>query len=140
MKADEIVRDIESFSGNRLKRKNDLEIIIDLTLQNEKQSLLEEISFTSKYLQGLQRVLKKGSTNPEISNLEQIKNDYTDNVKKAVGQLKEIINLSDQSTKKHFETTYFELSAQAFQNLNEFFEDLEWTKMFLNEQKRQMYN
>jgi hypothetical protein len=140
MIAKQVVKEIESFSGNRLKRKSDLEIIIDLAFQNKKQNLLEGISFTAKYILGLQRVIKKGNTNPEITNLEQIKNDYTDNMKKAVGWLKEIINLSDQNIRSYFETTYFELSAQAFQNLNELFADLEWTKMYLNEQKSQTHN
>jgi hypothetical protein len=139
MKAEEIIKEIDAFSGGRLKRKNDLEILLDIVSQKEKQNLFDELSFTAKYIMGLQRVIKKGSINPEITNLEQIKNDYTDNVKKAVGQLKDIIKLSDEAVKVHFETTYFELSAKAFQNITEFFEDLEWTKMYLNEQNRQKH-
>lgn len=136
MNASEFVKRLNSFSGNRLKRKNDLEILVNIVFQNDKHVFLEEAAFTAKYIQGLHRVLKKGSSNSEINNIDQIKIDYTENIKKAVSKLKEIINLSDKATISYFEKNYFELSPNSFQNLSDFLEDLEWTKMYLNDEKR----
>ncbi len=136
MDAGKIVDGINVFSNFRLKRQDDLKILFEADNQTEK-SLLGNLSFTAKYILGLQRVLKKGSVNPEITNVEQVKKDYSDNIQKSIDQLKELINLSSEKIQDHFQKTYFELSHQGLKNLNELLEDLEWTKMYLNQLKRQ---
>ncbi len=140
MNSENFVTEINSFSGQKLKRKNDLKTIVEICFKNEKITFLEDISFTAKYIRGLERVLKKGSMNSEISNLDQIKQDYTNNINKVVDQLKEIINLSDANVKSFFEEKYLKLTQEGFKNLNELLEDLEWTKMYSNNQKRQSNN
>lgn len=140
MKAENYTEEINNFSGQKLKRKDDLKTLIEICFTNEKPVLLENLSFTAKYILGLDRVLKKGSMNSEISNLEQIKQDYMNNIKKSVEQLKEIISFTDEGTKNHFEEKYLKLTHEGFKNLNELHEDLEWTKMYLNNQKRQNNN
>ena len=140
MNAINFAAEIDSFSEQRLKRKDDLKTIIEICFKNEKPELLEDLSFTAKYIRGLERVLKKGSMNPEISNLEQVKQDYMNNINKSVEQLKEIISLTDVNTKNYFEETYLKLTHEGFKNLCELHEDLEWTKMYFNNQKRQSNN
>jgi hypothetical protein len=135
-----LAEEINAFSGYKLKRKDDLKTLLDITFKNDKPELLEDISFTAKYIMGLQRVIKKGSMNPEISNLEQIKLDYTNNIQKSVELLKEIVNLSDIKVKNHFEEIYFQLSHSRLSSLTELLEDLEWTKMYFNQQKRGINN
>jgi hypothetical protein len=140
MNAENYVAEINSFSGQKLKRKNDLKTIVEICFKNEKPELLENLSFTAKYIRGLERVLKKGNMNLDISNLEQIKQDYMKNINKSVEQLNEIINLADSNTKSYFEETYLRLTQEGFKNLNELLEDLEWTKMYSNNLKRQSKN
>jgi len=137
MNADKLVEEIDHFSNHKLKRKDDLKTLIEVSIKNEKEKLLENLSFTAKYVLGLQRALKKGSSNPEISNLEKQKEDYSNNLIKSIEQIKELGNFTSEEIKIHFNKTYFELSQQALKNLNELLEDLEWTKMYLNQQKRQ---
>ena len=56
--------------------------LLKLGYSNQQEDLIEELSFTSKYVQGLFRVLKQGSANPEVQNIEQIKNDISANLEK----------------------------------------------------------
>ncbi|MFO7444745.1 MAG: hypothetical protein R6W90_00185 [Ignavibacteriaceae bacterium] len=135
-----LVREVDEFSGNNLKRRVDLQIIFEETLNKGKDKLLEELAFTAKYIQGLIRILKDGSKNPDVNSLDHVKNDLTSNMKKIVVQLKEAITGTDGSTKQYFERTYFELSQQGFMNLNDLLSDLEWTKKYLNDQKRKTQN
>jgi rhamnogalacturonyl hydrolase YesR len=137
MDVENLFNEIYTFSDNKLKRMDDLKTLFHICFENEKPELLEDVSFTAKYIMGLQRVIKKGTINPEINNLEQVKQDYTDNIKKSVEQIKEIIGLADVKVKNHFKDTYLELSQQSFQSLSELLEDLEWAKMYFNRQKRQ---
>ena len=135
-----LVEEINVFSEQKLKRKNDLKILLEMSFKNEKSVLLENLSFTAKYIRGLERVLKKGSMNPEISNIEQIKQDYTNNIKKLIDQIKELISLADTEVNSYFEERYFKLTQEGFQSLSELLEDLEWTKMYFNRQKRRTTN
>jgi len=122
-----LVEEINVFSEQKLKRKNDLKILLEMSFKNEKSVLLENLSFTAKYIRGLERVLKKGSMNPEISNIEQIKQDYTNNIKKSIDQIKELISFADTEVNSYFEEKYFKLTQEGFQSLSELLEDLEWT-------------
>jgi hypothetical protein len=140
MDAENYTKEINDFSEQKLKRRDDLKTLIEICFKNEKPVLLENLSFTAKYIRGLERVLKKGSMNLEINNLEQIKQDYLSNINKSVEQLKEIISLANTSDKNYFEETYLILTHEGFKNLNELLEDLEWTKMYFNNQKRQSSN
>ena len=67
--------------------------------------------------------------------MEKIKADFSSNVKKVISQIKDIISDADEGLQKHFEENYFEMSQQGLTNLNELLADLEWTKMYLNDQK-----
>ena len=135
-----LVEEINVFSEQKLKRKNDLKILLEMSFKNEKSALLENLLFTAKYIRGLERVLKKGSMNPEISNIEQIKQDYTNNIKKLIDQIKELISFADTEVNSYFEERYFKLTQEGFQSLSELLEDLEWTKMYFNRQKRRTTN
>ncbi|OGU75955.1 MAG: hypothetical protein A2V93_05240 [Ignavibacteria bacterium RBG_16_34_14] len=136
MDADKLIVEIDHFSNHKLKRKSDLGILIEVIIKNGREKLFEDLTFNAKYVLGLQRVLKKGNASSEIGNLEKIKEDYTNNLIKSIEQIKELMNFTSEEMQNHFNETYFELSHQSLQNLNELLEDLEWTKMFLNQLKR----
>ncbi len=128
--------EIEKFSKTKLNRKAELIRIYEESLKNDNESAFEDLIFTAKYVQGLMRIVTKENLSEEIKNIDQIKNDLSDNLNKVVSQLREIISRADDNLKLHFEETYFELTQQGFLNLNELLSDLEWAKKYTNEFKR----
>ena len=135
-----IIEEIDDFSQHRLNKKTDLKTLYSLSFMEDKGKTFEELSFTAKYAEGLMRVLKTGTNNPEVKNLDLIKKDFTHNMQKIVDQMKEIVAHTDEQIKRYFEITYFDLSQQAMQNLTLILSDLEWAKKYFNMQKRQMSN
>jgi hypothetical protein len=131
-----ILNEVETFSNSLLKRKIDLQIIIDESSQNNFDAKFEELTFTGKYIQGLKRVLQKGADFQEIDNLDHVKKDLTENMEKIIGDIRVLLIHSSETNKKYFEDTYLSLTPNCFQNLNELLEDLEWVKKYLNYQKR----
>ena len=131
-----ILNDVELFSDSLLKRKADLQIITNESLQNNFEAEFEELAFTGKYVQGLKRVLKKGADFQEIDNLDHVKKDLTENMEKVIGDIRALLIHSSETNKKYFEDTYLSLTSNCFQNLNDLLEDLEWVKKYLNHQKR----
>jgi len=128
--------DVEIFSDSLLKRKADLQIIINESLRYNFIANFEELTFTGKYVQGLKRVLQKGADFQEIDNLDHVKKDLTETMKKVIGDIRALLIHSPETNKKYFEDTYLSLTPNCFQNLNELLEDLEWVKKYLNYNKR----
>ena len=131
-----ILNDVELFSDTLLKRKADLQIIIDESLKNNFETEFEELTFTGKYVQGLKRVLQKGGDFQEIDNLDYVKKDLTENMQKVIGDIRALLNHSSETNKKYFEDNFLSLTPDCFQNLNELVEDLELVKKYLNHKKR----
>jgi len=131
-----ILNEVEIFSDSLLKRKTDLQIIIDESLQNNFDAKFEELTFTGKYVQGLKRVLQKGGEFQEIDNLDHVKKDLAENMEKVIGDIKGLLIHSSETNKKYFDDTYISLTPDCFQNLNDLLEDLELVKKYLNYQKR----
>ncbi|QQS37088.1 MAG: hypothetical protein IPM56_03800 [Ignavibacteriales bacterium] len=134
--SNELLRAVDEFSDYQLKDKKGLLLIFEESVTNNKEKQLEELSFNAKYIKGLLRVIKNGTGNAEITNIESIKKDYSTSMAKVVEQIKEIISSASAETREHFDHTYFELNQQSFHNLNELLTDLEWTKKYLNDNKR----
>ncbi len=135
-----LVQDIDIFSGESLKRKDDLSRLIKLGYSNQKEGLIEELSFTSKYVQGLFRVLKQGSANPEVQNTELIKNDISANLEKVKEKIEQLLENSTEKTRKYFQENYLQLSQNSMFNLTELMNDLEWLKKYSNHLKRKKSN
>lgn len=132
----DFINDVEKFSKDKLKRKAELIRIYEEALKYKNEKLFDDLAFTAKYVQGLMRVVKSGSINPDIKNIDSIKKDFTDNMNKVVLKIRELISSADENLKIHFEQTYFELSQQGFVNLAELLSDLEWIKIYLNDSRR----
>lgn len=138
--ATSFVNEINTFSEGKLNRKDDLQKLLNLLTETHQEKLIEEISFTAKYVMGLLRVLKAGVNNSEVKSLEHVKQDFSANMKKITEQLKSIINNADKETGKYFEAEYLQMTQEGLKNLNQLLLDLEWTKKYLNSQKRQEKN
>jgi hypothetical protein len=136
----EFLKEIDTFSNVQLKKRDDLHKIFEEIFKENKYQILEEISFTSKYVQGLVRVLKSGAGNADVKNLEHVKIDLSSNINKVIEKIREVISTADEETHKYFEKNYFEMSQHGFLNLNELMTDFEWVKKYLNEQKRKNMN
>jgi len=133
---EQFVKEVEKFSRGRLKRKIELLRIYEEAVKYSKIKEFEDLAFTAKYVQGLLRVVRTGSADPEVNNFEMMKNDFSDNMKKTIEQIRGIISSGDDTLKQHFENIYFELTQESFINMSELLSDLEWAKMYMNDLKR----
>ncbi len=126
----------EEFTNSVFTKKDDIMTLISESNKNNKPEIFEELCFTGKYVNGLIRVMKTGSGNPEVKSLDHIKKDLSDNMEKVISQLKEITLNSSVEVKNEFEKKYFNLSPDTFKNLSELVSDLDTLKKYINHLKR----
>ena len=131
-----LLDEVEKTAEINLKRKDDLQIIVDECVNNNLEEEFVELAFTGKYIEGLKRVLKKGVEFQEIDNLDYVKKDLGENMEKVIKQVRGMLMNASDETKTHFDETYLKQTASSFQNLNELIADLELVKKYLNYQKR----
>jgi hypothetical protein len=129
--------EVENYTGSLLQKKLDVKKLIDAVVSGEKENEFEELTFTAKYICGMLRVIKNAPGIPEVTSIEHVKSDLSDNIKKGIEQLKQILSSASESEQNYFEQTYFNLTAQNFANLSALFSDLESVKKYLNYIKRQ---
>ena len=130
------IDNVEDFTTNPIIRKEDIKRLIGIVKDNGKEEEFEKLTFTSKYICGLMRIVKNSSSVPEVNSIENIKADFNENIKNGMELLREIISTSDEEEKDHFEKTYLTLTAENFGNLNQLFSDLEAVKKYTNYLKR----
>jgi hypothetical protein len=130
------IAEVEEFTGNSLHKKEDIKKIIKIVTAQWKEKEFEELTFTAKYVCGMMRIVKNVQMTPEVQNIDHVKEDLNENIKKAIEQLSGIIAFGDNDVRDYFEKMYLSLTAQNFSNLNQFLSDLEAVKKYLNYLKR----
>lgn len=127
---------VEDYTGNLLQRKEDVEELIRVVVDCGKEDEFEELIFNAKYICGLMRIVKNSSALPEVGNLNSVRGDLSENIKKAIEQLRQILSCGNKNKSDYFEKFYFTLSAEKLDNLYQLFSDLEAVKKYVNYKKR----
>ena len=127
---------VENYSGNQLNRKEDVGRLINIVRECGEEEEFENLVFTAKYICGMIRIVKNEHDASNAGNMDLIKADLNENIKKGVESLKKILSKTEEFNKEHFEKNYISLSAQNFENLHQFFSDLEAVKKYINYLKR----
>lgn len=131
----DIVEESEKFSEAILNKRNDLILLLDRAIKENKEEVFSELAFTGKYLNGLTKVLNKGQNIPEVESLEHVKKDLADNFNVFKEKLKELISGEGEQILKKYEVEYFSLNHQSFNNLRMLAEDFDKVKVYLNHLK-----
>lgn len=133
---EDFLSDLKKFSGNKLKNEDDLHFLVNIVIKSGKSNLFEKTIFIAKYINGLKRVLKSGAGNPEITNIGDIREDMLNNYQILIEQMKLLLEGQKESEISRFRNKFLNSERESFERLNSLLEDLEWVKMYLNENKR----
>lgn len=134
--AEEFCISIDEFAQGKLNNADDLTRIVEIIFKIDKKELLEDLSFSAKYSQGLLKIIQSRSNNIEDDYFERIKVEYTEAVKKVRELLTTILDDGLPFIKQIFIDKYLSLTHESLNNLNLLMSDLSWVKMFLNDTKR----
>lgn len=135
--AAEFANEVEKFAKHPLHHKAELIVVYEEAVNSNRLDLFRELCFTAKYLMGMMRVLQQEGKVAQVDSLEHVKKDFSENIKKVEGQIRQIILNADQAQRKYFEDEFFVKSHSGLYKLNELLSDLENAKLFLNHIKRE---
>ena len=117
----EILKFLDLTSGNNLRKRNDLGIILEIGATFNQPELIDEIIFKGMYFWNISTTLKK-TTNPDELKLLQSEFDKT-NLEFRY-HLKELIENGDEPSKLRFEEIYLRDNNGSVNNLIDLAHDL----------------
>jgi hypothetical protein len=127
---------VEAYTERKLHHKFFLQQLIDETTKYKLYDMFEELAFTGKYVNGLLRAVKIGQSNPDVTNLQMIKEDLMKNMEKVISLIKEITSNLAAEQMNELKVKFIELSREQFTNLTQLIDDLDQVKKYLNHLKR----
>jgi hypothetical protein len=145
-----LISELNKFSNSKLKNISELTLLIESSAASEKGKLFEEIIFSAKYLNGLEKILQgnivsgiapnaalNGNKNKPLSNdaRDKIKGEYKGSLKKLIVDLKELIGDFEEPEKTGFTEKFLSMNRESMLNLSRLIYDLAWVKTFKNKQR-----
>jgi hypothetical protein len=126
----------ENFTEKKFTQRFALSELIRIINKTNQFEKFNELVFNAKYVNGLYRSIKLSQTNTQISNIDQIKKDFFDNLEKVSLLIKQIFNIESNETTIEISKKYTEIGEVQFQNLLLLIDDLDQIKKYLNYLKR----
>ncbi len=139
-RAELLILDVEKHNKVFLSLRNDLLILFETCYELKEETLIDDLSFTGKYLHSLINILKRGNDHLDEVALIKVKEEYTSNIKRITSMLEKIILSIDDKNKDSFYQKYLILNHQSLENISLLCKDLNYVKIYLNDKKHQGSN
>ncbi len=120
---------LRSFSGNRLKREQDLGILLEMGGVTERAPFLDELSFLAKFLSRTHAIMERIGSNGE--GYGGLAREFQDSLQRASGLIQHLLEAAPDDIRQHFSTTYLALTQECLGNLLALLYDLSWYKNWL---------
>lgn len=135
LSAENILVGVTKLAGSSLQQRDDLKLLINTAIQQDKIQLLEELSFHAKFSNGLLRVIqRKDSTIDEEYFLKAV-DEFQSSIKKVMLILTELLSSATGFIQSILNEKYIQLSQASLANLNSLCSDLSYLKLFFNDLK-----
>jgi hypothetical protein len=110
-----VVDFLDKFTNGNLRKKGDLELILEIAATFNESDILNRLIFASKSVWNISSKLKK--VNPTADGIELLQKEMERNCIDMTEYLKVFYQYADDSSKKRFEDVYLQLTRGAFKNL-----------------------
>ncbi len=130
---DNILQRVNELAENRLQRREDLELLIDTAIKQNKISLLKELSFHAKFSDGLLRVVQKKESTVDEAYFLKATEEYKNSIEKVRTVLEELLINASEFFNSVLTEKYLQLSQVSLANLNSLCSDLSYLKLFFND-------
>lgn len=138
----QVLSALDELSQNNLHFRDDVERLIDISIQHEMIPALEKLSFTAKFSSGLLRVVQKKDSAVDEQYFVKAADEYKESILKVRSMLEELLAGAGEFIKSIFTEKYLQMTQTSLSNLNALCSDLGYLKLFFNDQKfsKNLYN
>jgi len=124
-----LLDDLEALSGNGLRRRTDLGVLMEIALRGGSADLLGQLSFTAKFLSRTYGIMERiGRDATGYANLE---HEFRVNTEKGRRLLTMLVSTAPLDVRHHVSTAYLAMRPESLQNFLSLCHDLSWYKNWL---------
>jgi len=120
---------LDALSGNRLTRKDDMGLLIDTAVQNDRQQLLNDLSFHAKLVVRTHGIMSRIGKDAE--GFENLSREFTSGVERASNMLHTLAHCALPEQRTRIDSTYLQRTPEGLGNLLSLLADLGWYKNWL---------
>lgn len=121
-----LLEKIQSFSGGGLSRPADLGLLIEVARLKNRSQELQDLSFTAKFVTKAFGIMQR--IGPDGEGYERLLKEFTDNLNKASGLIRTLIDGAGKDAERKFADEYLAASQESLVNLLTLLRDLGWYK------------
>jgi hypothetical protein len=124
----ELLATLDAYSGNRLKRKEDLAILLEIGTSPPLDATLDEVSFYAKFLDRAHRIMERIGMQGE--GYDRLSREFSASLEKTVGLIRIILQSATPESRNRFENMYLSMTHDSLGNFLALCSDLGWYKNF----------
>jgi hypothetical protein len=132
----EMLSGVEKLADAKIKSREDLKIIINIAVKDEKLASLEDISFHAKVVYSLFKIIQRKEDVDDEEFFSKAAEEYKENIVKLKMLLNYLMGNTNSFIKNIFTEKYFQLTQMSLSNLNNLCSDLSYLKLYFNDKKR----
>lgn len=117
---------VNSFSHNRLQNKEDISILYQISRDEGKEEVFEDLTFHAKYIFRVYGILKR--TTPDSDTYPKLSAEFKEGVEKVSTLIRTLIKEAPDDVKQRFINKYFTMTHTGLDNLISVSYDLSWVK------------
>lgn len=133
--SEDILIKVSTLAADNLQQRDDLKLLIDSAVQQDKILLLEELSFHAKFSTGLLRVIQRKDSKVDEEYFSNSVKEFQSSIEKVTAILNELLNGSNAFIRSILTEKYLLRSQNCLANLNSICADLSFVKLFFNDLK-----
>jgi hypothetical protein len=143
----QLLEDLIKFSGSKIKNKEDLGILLEASLKNEQERLLNDLTFTAKYLNGLGKILRDNIIPQPVKGVSEnklldeptaikIRDEFKEHIQKLILQLTAMTKDINEPDRNKIEEKYLTMTRASMINITSLIYDLSWLKKYYNSKQK----
>jgi hypothetical protein len=117
---------LQEYSGGTVRHADDLSSLIELSRIHNQRQVLDDVCFLSKFLVNTNTVMKR--IGRDADGYSKLAHEFSENLEKASTFIRLLVKEAPDDVKKHFISTYFEMTQAGVRSLMELLHDIAWLK------------
>jgi len=117
---------VDSYSRDRLKNKQDISILLQVSRDHGQEQVFDDLTFHAKYIYRLFGIMKR--TSPDSEAYPKLSAEFQHGVEKVSMSMRSLLKLGPDDIEQRFTDKYFSLTHAGMENLMNISHDLSWIK------------
>ncbi len=118
------LKELDRFSQHRLKHPETLRILVEQAKKQNREELLDDTAFLSKFLWNAYTIMRREGPNSE--NTMKLLAEYNANLEKVITLIRTLITGTSEEVRQRFQTEFLSMTQESMTNLLSLLSDLSW--------------